>query len=104
MKAKLSAYERIKLLQILPAEGNFLTLRVVEDLKKKIGFDAKEQEHLEFKTEGDQMRWNAGKDVMMEREFLPAEVDIISATLRKLDKAEKLTQDVLSLYITFVKE
>lgn len=104
MKAKLTIHERVCLLQLLPSEGNFLTLRMIQDLKRKVEFDAAELEHIEFNQLADKATWNPTKDTLLEREFLPSEVDIIAKALRKLDKEEKLNNNFLTLYTTFVKD
>lgn len=104
MKAKLSIIERVKLLEILPQEGNFLTLRMVQELKRKVGFDAEELVRIEFKQDEREAHWNPDRDSGLEREFLQPEIDLITAALRRLDKAEKLTEHYLPLYTLFVKD
>ena len=38
MKLKLSVYERLVLLNILPKEGNFITLKIIRQLREDLSF------------------------------------------------------------------
>jgi hypothetical protein len=100
---KLSVVERITLLQILPQQGDFLTLRIIHELRQALSFT--EDEIAEFGLEVDPekslVRWNqqATRDVEM-----PIGVKanrIIVDTLLELDNNKKLTEGHLSLYEKF---
>lgn len=49
MKVKLQVVERINLLQILPREGDFLTLKIVRQLRESLSFKDAEHDKLKFK-------------------------------------------------------
>ena len=130
MKVNLSVLERLMLGNILPKEGNFITLKVVKETQEKIGFTEEEHAILDFKNPGEtyevvgkdgklvldkagkpatstvpagQMRW---KDKLGEKEFdigLKA-VDVIAGEIRKMDEQKKLTAAHMSLYEKFVSE
>lgn len=100
---KLAVVERLALLGILPQEGDFLTLKVVHDLRQALSFT--EEEHVEFGLEIDQgaqqIRWkqSAARDV--EIPVGPKAISIITLKLEELNKAEKLTPNHMSLYEKF---
>ena len=64
---KLGVLERITLLQILPVQGDFLTLRIIHELRQVLSFTEGEiaEFGLEVDPEKQQVRWNqqAMKDV-----------------------------------------
>lgn len=99
MKVMLQIGERINLLGLLPSEANLVTLRVVQEMKRKLGISAEEIQKVELKVddEKEQVRWNSDKDLPVEMEFNAVEVEIIEKELRKLDKSAKLTERHLSL-------
>jgi len=49
MKVKLQVVERINLLSILPRESDFLTLRIVRQLRESLSFKDIEHDKLQFK-------------------------------------------------------
>lgn len=49
MKVKLQVAERINLLSILPREGDFLTLKIVRQLRESLSFKDAEHDKLKFK-------------------------------------------------------
>lgn len=115
---KLNVRERLILLRILPKEGNALTLKVLRLLREDLSFSDEDLTELEFKEPGEeyiengitkivqpgQLMWkqeaDVGKEIMME----PARKDLVVKSLKKLDREEKLTEDMLSLYEKFVED
>ena len=99
---ELSVLERILLLNLLPREGDFKSLKIVRNLKEDLGFSEDELKALEFKQEGTQTMWrteaDAPKDIPI-GEFAHA---LIADTLRELDKNKKLNEQIMSLYEKFV--
>jgi len=104
MEKKLNVGERLIILQVLPKEGNFTTLRLIRDLAAKIGLSADELVEFDLQQDGDRIKWNdAGQE---ERAFdlKLKEVEIIMAELQKLDNESKLEFRHFSIFEKFSEE
>jgi len=101
---KLTVLERIILLGVLPAEGNFLTLKIVRKLREALSFTEDEHKTLEITQNGDTIRWKgenedpAGKEI----EIGEKATDLIVESLKQLDEQKKLTEQHFSLYEKFI--
>lgn len=106
MKLKLSVYERLVLLNILPKEGNFITLKIIRQLREGLSFNEKEIKDLKLgiNQEKGTATWEQEKDPNKEVEIGREAKKIIVEVLEKLDKDGKLTQEHFSLYEKFVEE
>jgi len=98
---KLNLNERFAILQIIPQEGSFATLKIINDLKMALA--PSEAEHKEFgiAQEGEMLKWNLkGQE---EREIKIGEMasDMIVVALKKLDEDKKLTQNQFTIYEKF---
>ena len=110
--------ERLQLLQILPAEGNFLTLKITRELRESLSLSEEDCKVTGIKLGGEtfvqedgteievpvgQIRWN---DVLPPKEIEMGDKakEVIVKTLKKLDKEEKLTQAHFSLCEKFMEE
>ena len=128
---ELTVFERLIILNILPAQGNYTTLKTVRELKEALAFDD-EAEALDFhegyrcreceeptkKPIGElpglchecggglaktgEMFWNPDAEQPKDIEINSRANRIISDILESLDKEEKLTNDHYSLYQKFV--
>jgi hypothetical protein len=100
----LGVVDRIRLLQLLPKQGDFLTLRIVHDLRQSLSFT--EEETVEFGLEVDaaneRVRWNQQAMRDVEIPIGPRATSIIVTALTALDKKAELTEDQLTLYERFV--
>lgn len=103
MKFKLILAERINLMEILPAEGSFLTLRVLRELKLNLGVKDEEFKLFEIVQKDNQITWNDKANKEIEFELGEKAVDIIIEQLEKLDKNKKLEDKHFSLFEKFVK-
>lgn len=99
---KLNVLERIKLLTILPIEGNLLEMRVLRDLKAKLFFSEEEIREFGLRTQGERYTWKKNESV--EFEFTLGEMDIIKKALRGLNERKKVTEELISLYDIFQVE
>lgn len=99
---KLSVKERLLLLNILPKESNFLTLRIVRDLQNALSFSEEEVKQFEFKTEGNKAIWNQEKEIDKEIQIGEKATDLIIDSLKELDKLKKINMDIYNLYEKFV--
>ena len=128
MKVNLSVVERLTLGNLLPKEGNFATLKVVESTQDLIGFTEEEHAILQFKHAGEKyliedkdgnpvldedgkplmgmvppgsLRW---QNKIGEKEFdigVKA-TDIIVGILEKMNTDKKLKMEHKTLYQKFV--
>ena len=101
---KLTVFERMMLLPILPKESNFVTLRIIRTLTESVGLNEKEFKEFGVVQEGDQIKWNPKGNEEREIEIGEKATDIIIEALKKLDKDDKLTGQHISLYEKFVEK
>jgi len=100
---KLNILERFKLLQILPQEGNFMTLTIVRKLQETLSLTEAEYKEFEVKEDGVTTTWNEKGREEREIEIGEKATDIIVEALKKLNDENKLTGHHMSLYEKFVK-
>jgi len=101
---KLNLIERLQLLQILPKEGTFVTLKIVKTLLGNVSVGEKEFKEFDIKQTGEQLTWNEKGNEEREIEIGEKAMDIVADTLKKVDKEGKLNNNMLSLYEKFVRE
>jgi hypothetical protein len=101
MKTELEIGERIVLGELLPKEGNFLTLRIIKKIAEKLSLTAQEIAEWEVKSSPGSIAWNPQKAKPVEIEFSDAEADFIRQELRKLDQGNRLKLDTLSAFEKF---
>jgi hypothetical protein len=102
---KLSLTERFEAMNLLPQEGNFLTLRLVREARETLAPSELELKRIEASFEGDQLRYNmvaAGKLPEIDVQLGDIMQSAIKAKLVELDKANKLTENLFSLYEKFI--
>lgn len=102
---KLTVFERIVLLGILPEQGSFLTLRIVRQLREGLSFTETELKALDLKQNGEQVTWNPTAADPEGTEVIIGEkaTDIVVEALRKLDGEGRLTEQHFTLYEKFVE-
>jgi hypothetical protein len=98
---ELKAWERIRLLSILPEKGSFINLKIVQNLKMRLSFSEEEQARLQFKDDGEKLMWNPDADVPKEFHFGPKTKELIVAELKKLDKGNALDIQLMDLFEKF---
>ena len=132
IKMKLEVHERIILQNILPHEGDYITLKLVRKLKETLSFSEKEIAELEFKnhwrcpkcdkvevaaetlkcTDCDiymkpagSVSWNEDKSSKVNKEVHIGGkmLALCETTLKKLSDDGKLTEQHISLYEKFNK-
>ncbi len=106
----LTVLERLVLLNLLPKEGDFTTLKLVRVAREDLSFNDIENQKLKFEsTSGSdgkgQVNWNmeAAKELL--RDFTIGEmmtIEIVKA-LKKLEDEKKLTDEHFTLYEKFVE-
>jgi len=100
----LNVFERLVLLPILPAEGDFLTLKIMRELKESLSMSQTDLDEFEVKQAGEQVTWNEKGNEEREIEIGEKATEIVIDSLKKLDKEKKLTDRHFTVYEKFVKE
>lgn len=102
---KLNVFERVSLLQILPKEGDFTTLKILRDLQGIVGFSEEDHKKFEIKRVDNQITWNPEEGTKeVEIEFGEKAKEIVKEALLDLDKSKKLRPELFTLYEKFVQE
>jgi len=101
---KLNVLERLKILQLLPQEGNFMTLTIVNKMKESLSLTEAEFKEFEVKEDGVQTTWNTKGQEEQELEIGEKASDIIAEALKKLNDEDKLTVQYMSVYEKFVEK
>ena len=101
---ELTVLERIVLLSALPNEGNFITLKIVRNLREELSFTEEEHKILNFKQLNDNISWDVKTNVIKDFKFGEKATDIIKESLKKLNDSNKLTEQHYSIYLKFVGE
>ncbi len=99
----LSMKNRFVLLGLLPPQGDFVTLRIVRELRERLAPSEQECAKLNIQTEGDKVKWDdkAENDDKPNISIGPRAFVLIQDSLKKLDEDKKLTLDHLPLYELF---
>lgn len=103
---KLGLQERIALLNILPAEGNVITLKIVNDLRREASFSEEELGVGKIKSvvADGQVRVTWDEDVDFPEKNVnigPAAKEIVVKVLKRLDAEQKMTVSFLPLWDKF---
>jgi len=98
---KFNVIERVMLSSILPKEGNFTNLKLVREINEQLSFDEEENKTLNFRQDGDQMRWNP-VEIIKDIELGSVATALIVKELTRMDKEEKLTIEHYSLCEKFL--
>jgi hypothetical protein len=101
---ELTVFDRLILLNILPKEGDFTTLKIVRKLREDLSFSEEEHAALEFKHENGTVQWKQGGDIPKDVPIGEKASDMIADVLKKLDKEKKLQETHFSLYERFVEK
>jgi len=129
---KLEVFERLVLMNILPKEGDFITLKLVRKLREALAFNEKEIAEINFRNHwscpkcqkveiagempkcpdcdiymqlGGQVTWDDDKAKKVVKDvFMGAKMLVLcESTLKKLSDESKLTDQHMSLYAKFVE-
>lgn len=99
---ELSVIERLTLLNIIPKEGDYTTLKLVRKLREELSFSEEEHKLLNFHQEEGTLFWD--EDIKKEVEIGEKATDVIVDAFKKLDKGKQLKMEQMGLYERFVKE
>jgi hypothetical protein len=106
---ELTASERMQLLQILPKEGDFATIRQVRKLRESLSFSDDDWKTFGLARVMDEqgnptgaIRWNE-KGLTTDIVLGEIATDLIVTTLRTLNDRKLLTEEHFSLYEKFIE-
>lgn len=99
---KLTLKERLGILNILPKQGDFVTMTAKADLVDKIKVTQEEIKELHIETipEGG-LKWDGKKDLAKEFEITDLETKIVKDELKRLDDAKQISDEILLIYKKF---
>lgn len=94
--------ERILLLGVLPKEGNFATLKILDELRMNLSYteDELEKWDIDVNQETQMVSWN--EDGETDIPIGEKATGIIVDELRKLDTENKLTNLTMPIYEKFI--
>ncbi len=101
---ELSVGERLALLDVLPKEGDYTTLKVLRKLRESLSFSEEEHKSLKFEKEGDIIKWCESGDIPKDIVIGEKATDIIVEALKKLNRERKLNEAHFVIYGKFVGE
>jgi len=102
MKIKLNVLERITMMNLLPKEENYLTYKMVVDLKSALSFSESEWKKCGMQALPDgRVSWKNG-DLTKGIEIPDVIAVMIKAKLESLEKEKKINGDNMSLYELFI--
>jgi hypothetical protein len=100
----LGTFDRLILLNILPKEGDFTTLKIVRKLREDLSFTEAEHKALQFDQADGNVKWKTEGDIPKEITIGEKATDLIVSTLKKLNTDKKLSEQHFSIYEKFVGE
>ena len=100
---QLGVFDRLILLNILPKEGDFTTLKIVRKLREDLSFTEAEHKALQFVQEEGNVKWQSEADIPTEIAIGEKAMGIIKDVLKKLDKDKKLSEQHYNIYEKFVE-
>jgi len=99
---ELSIKERLMALGALPAEGDYSTLKILNQLRLSLSFSEKEVADWGIESDLEDNRTTWTTDEVVEIPIGEKATDIIVSSLKKLNKEKKLNADMLTLYEKFI--
>jgi hypothetical protein len=127
---KLTVFERLTLQNILPREGDFITLKLVRKLREALAFSEKEIAEINFRNHwkcpecqrvelsaevikcpdcgiymilAGQVTWDEDKAIIKDVHMGDTMLALCKTTIKKLSDEQKLKEEQMSLYQKFVE-
>ena len=97
----LSVKERLLLLNVVPAEGDIITLKIIRKLKEDLGFSEDEIKLYKLNQSDNQVTWDDTVEQNKEIAIGEKATDVIVNALNKLSRDKKLTVNHIDLYDKF---
>ena len=99
---KLSVHERVVILSLLPKEGSFATLKILEQLRMSLSFTEEELKKWKIVENTKEGRINWEKDGEAEIPVGEKATDIVVDALKKRDKENSLPMRAMGVYEKFI--
>ena len=105
---KLKVGERLLILNLLPTQGDMVTLRVVKDAVEALSLKTDEMKSVDLKTiespDGkNQLKWDTSKDEGVDIELSKAAIGIAREKLKEMNDQKKLQFQHMDLYERIVE-
>lgn len=97
----LTVMDRLLLLNVLPAEGDITTIRIVRQLREACSFSEQEHQDLGIVSKDGQITWTV-TDTAKFIEFGTKAHKMVAKALKKLSDDGKLTAQYIDLYDKFI--
>jgi hypothetical protein len=94
----LSVQERFAALAILPAEGNFITLKLVRILRESLSFSADEIKEYAFVEKDGMTEWDPNAAQEKDIDLGEVGADLLAKELKQMDSENRLTDSHFTLY------
>lgn len=98
---ELGIHERIILLNILPVEGNVVTVRLLKKLRTELGFTEEEIKKHKIKPVENQVMWEE-TGYKANIEIGEKATDIVKEAFKRLDGEGKIREDMIDIYDRFM--
>lgn len=99
---ELSVLERVVLMGILPQESNYITHKIVTNLKMELSFSEQEIKDYKIVEKDGKIYWDDKFEKPKNVEIGDKAKEIIAEELKKLDEQKKINDLNASLYERFV--
>ena len=101
---KLNLSERFEVLRLLPEQGNFATLKIINDMRTNLAPSESDHKKFNIRQQGDQILWDSPKGIEeVEIPIGEKATDIIVDALKELDSSGTMNARHMSLYEKFVE-
>ena len=98
---ELGILDRINLLNILPAEGDVVTVRLLKKLRAGLGFTEEEIKENQITSADNRVNWQES-GYKVDISIGEKATDIIKDAFKRLNQEKKLREEMLPLYETFM--
>lgn len=95
---ELNIPERLILANMLPEQGSFTTLKMIDELKKALYPSEKEVKKYNIEQEEGTIRWNEKGAERLNIELTDAQIEFLKKELEKLGDSEKATSAHYAIY------
>jgi hypothetical protein len=95
--------ERITLLQILPKEGSYVTIKILMDLRAALAFSEEEIKDCNISENKEDMTIMWEKSVDKDVDIGEKATEIICNVLKKIDEEERVNDQNITLFEKFIK-
>lgn len=101
VKMKMGVKERLLIPQLLPREGNLVSLRLARDISQKTDLSQEDMDEIELKVQEDgSVKWSDKKEEEFGRKnikFTDSEIGFLKDQIKKLNEKEKISRDAFLL-------